>query len=140
MEIPIPQWLIDVVIWFGHLFAPDEWKALALSVVVTLSGTQAAKIVWRALPWTRGGHSALVNLFALLIGFGATLAFLPKGANWWVPVLVGLIPGPLAIGIFKASFPILQWLVPGLAKFVNADRRKDPNPIPPAGMPDQRRE
>lgn len=136
MEIPIPQWIIDIVLWFVALFTPAEWKAMVLLILVTLCGTQVVKIVWRALPFTVGGHKALVNLFAVGVGYLAAWKLWAGPSPWW---LIGLIPGPLAITLFKSFFPMVQWLLPGLARILNADRRRDPYGLPPMGVGERRR-
>jgi hypothetical protein len=137
MEITIPPWAIDAVLGLVSLFSAMEWRAMVLIVAATLGGTQTLKVIWRLLPFTAGGGSALVNLFAAAVGFVCALTLWPAGAvPWWI---AGMIAGPLAIGVFKLFFAVLRWKFPGLAAAVNFDRRRDAYPMPPAGVPERRR-
>lgn len=137
-EIILPQWLIDLVLWFGALFTPAEWKAMALAVIITLAATHVLKLAWRLAPWTRGGGSTLVNLFAVVIGFVVIFFVWPRGgaAAWW---LIGWVAGPLASAVFKLFFAILKAYLPALALALNMDRRRNESGIPPTGVAERRK-
>jgi MFS family permease len=136
----VPQ----ILQYLGALFTGAEWKALLVLVGATLAGTHTLKVAWRLLPWQMGGGSALINLFAALVGFALAYPIWRAMAHDDIPWYVaGVIAGPLAVLAFKLAFAALKWKAPELARAINGDRRKPGDRrhvagVAPGGAPERR--
>jgi len=130
MEITIPQWIVDIVLWLVHLFSPQELTAMVWIIIATLGLTHFAKIASRLFLPTRPGpyNTLLVHLFAGIIGTVAAFFIWPRGGvPWWIAGPVGAAG---AIAAFKSFYPIMICLFPKLAAIVNVERRRGSSPIP----------
>lgn len=130
--------------YFAALFTDGEWKALLVLVAATLAGTQTLKVVWRKLPWVSGGGSDAINLLSAGAGFVLARPIWVNLAHDQIPwYVVGVIAGPLAIGVFKLAFAILKWKAPELARVFNRDSRRPGDRrhtagVAPGGLPERR--
>jgi hypothetical protein len=122
MEITIPPWIVDTVVWAANLFTPGEWKAIVLLVGVTLAATHTVKLAWRLSP-LRGGDRAEVLwlISALLAILFAPSVWPAESVHWFV---AGVIAGPLSNITFAIAFGLLRRFAPNAARTVNFDRRR----------------
>jgi len=138
MDAFLDQFIAPLFAWFAALLTKAEWGGLVWLVSGTLVLTHVAKIAWRRLPIPGGGDAKLIQVLAVAIG--SLLGF------WLWPVeshaprlLAGAIGGGGgAIASWRLFWPLLSTVFPTFAAKLNADRRKDPNPIPPAGTTERR--
>lgn len=138
MDAALQQYLVPLVKWLAALLTPAEWSGLVWIVVGVFVFTHFIKIAWRLSPLPGGGKPGAIHLVACLVGLVLAYSIWPVGghAPFWI---AGPVGAGGAIGIFKGAFPLLQFVSPALAAKFNADRRKDPNPIPPAGITERRK-
>ena len=133
MENIIQRYFDPAAQWLFGLFTTQEWKALILILLVTISITQLVKVGWRLLPIPADRltyMNSIMYLITSVISMSSAFFIWPPGLSWWIP---GVILGPASALVFKIGFSLFRKYAPDIAAGFNADRRRN-DVDPPDGF------
>ena len=133
MDITIPKWIVDVVLWVVGLLTKDEWRIMFIGVGYTFATTYFINAFRKAFVPAKYATPAVIRIIALTAGMLAARTIWPTGdvarLNWYEG---GVLLGPLSIAVHHfllgiASTPPVNSFAPWLYPLILGikDPRKD---------------